>query len=141
MSRKYTTKEFLDLQTHWYRTLKNSGFECIESFLPESPFLTRSASKTTSKIMNNLDTAEFMRIAGMWFHSHDWTAHDVRDEILWGAFCDGHTLKETSNALKGMGFTHRTSIFYLSRRLIELKALMLSLQNEFTQDLDEGVEA
>lgn len=100
---KHNSKEFLDLQTKWYKKLKDSGFKDCEK---TEEYIKNPSADIAAKVSKNQvyyqAKEEYYRLAGYFLSDYKFTEN--KHKFIWQLNCEGKGLRQIAKAMKEQGF-------------------------------------
>ncbi len=117
---QYNSKEFIQLQTEWYKKLAQSGFEDAEDFSAEygnynNPYITRSCKDLAKKY--NKETFQHYQYCRDFLSSGRFASKT--DETIWAFYTSGDSLRTIAEKLSHIG-VHK-SYFWVFEQLKRMK--------------------
>lgn len=103
MSNQFKTKEFRELQSKWYKKLRQQGFEDLER---KAGRLKTGALQNISHLYNTEQfniKEEYYRLAGQFLHEHKFKSGI--EKKIWELHSEGMSIRNIVKKLKHRGVT------------------------------------
>lgn len=125
------SKEFLELQTKWYKKLEDSGFSDIEQNDDNPGKVGGNLKKWSKSLLANIektpfeDKQRYFELAGHFLYDHEFA--DATEKRIWELHSQGYSLREIVRAIKKKKFG-RDNIFKIVNKFKEAMLVIYGIK-------------